>query len=67
MSINPNRKTEMIQTLERALAIVSELPVVTRCHECINFREGFCEIHNADVPPDWQDAGCSEWSEQIPF
>lgn len=52
---------------DRAIASILAIPVQTPCNECAAFRAGWCQHWKSSVPPENQAAGCSEWSEQIPF
>ena len=64
--LTPQRKADQIQCLRTALAIIEALPTRTPCAECVEFSEGYCSFHKADVPPDFQLQGCPQFTE-VPF
>ena len=64
--LTPQRKAEQIQTLRHALLILEALPIVTPCAECVEFSDGYCNQHKANVPPDFQSKGCPQFTE-VPF
>ena len=67
MPITPADKEQMRVVLQKALAIVADLPEQRPCALCDHFvKSPYCEHWHATVPLEAQDAGCEAWF-SIPF
>jgi hypothetical protein len=68
MTITPNRKAFMLETLQDAIKIVEELTVSTPCRACDHWQDPpMCMKFGATPPDDVLPVGCPEWVDGIPF
>lgn len=59
--MNSINKITLIRLLEQALAAIKELPVKKSCHECVNFKLGFCTLVGTAPPKNIIENGCESF------
>lgn len=67
MTLTPIKKAEMLEVLQKAISIVTNLPEATPCKSCDHWDKGQCAKFGAVPPADVQETGCPEWVDGIPF
>ena len=56
------------EPLRRVHALIGAITPNRSCRLCVDHRVGgFCATWKQQIPPDWIDAGCDNWIEDIPF
>lgn len=66
MNLNPQAKDSLVETLENLLKVIKEVRPETKCAECDNFYDGYCEHWGDQVPPEHQNKHCEHW-DHVPF
>lgn len=69
-SLTPREKSSMLEKIIEAMNVIDAIPVSTPCRKCQhgeNSHGKYCEYFSQDVPCDYQDKGCHNFTETIPF
>lgn len=59
--LTPLEQRQLVNLLQKATDTIAALPTETPCIACRQYRDGWCEKWQDDIPENMLKLGCEEW------